>query len=235
MEHRPNIEEPEHSPASSAEARGDSHTPTDSPEAHQLPQARANADFMATAVRAGFWLRFVAFTIDTVILSCFSLLLLLVGVLMTSLESYGSGLDADTEEFVSLFPLWIAGVMTTAAAYFTILHCEYGQTIGKSLLGLEVRMRDGALPSYSQALVRWLAYGVSAAFCGLGFLWIGLNPGKRGWHDLLTSYWKARSAATRSITWKWEIYLSSTQGPWGARGALNYDASIATTLPFTRN
>ena len=63
-----------------------------------------------------------------------------------------------------------------------------GQTIGKSLLGLEVRTPDGESVSYSQALLRCLAYGVSTLFFGIGFLWVALNPGKRGWHDLLAEY-----------------------------------------------
>jgi uncharacterized RDD family membrane protein YckC len=186
MEHRPDMEEPGHPVASpSPEDSEDNTARTGSPEVYSPPPAPDAIDYTLHSARAGFWLRFVAFTLDTVILGCFSLLLLSVGLIITSLDDYAGGLGADTEELFLLFPLWIAGMLTAAAAYFTILHSEYGQTIGKSLLGLEVRMRDGALPSYSQALFRWLAYGVSAAFCGLGFLWVGLNPGKRGWHDLL--------------------------------------------------
>jgi uncharacterized RDD family membrane protein YckC len=148
-----------------------------------LPQAAAPFD--TAYPRAGFWLRFIALTIDTVILGVFALVLLLLGLLATSLGDGLEGFTKASDERMLFVPLWISGVLTGSAAYFTILHSEYGQTIGKSLLGLEVRTRDGDFLSYSQALFRWLAYGMSAFPCGLGFLWVGLNPGKRGWHDLL--------------------------------------------------
>ncbi|MGE0680513.1 MAG: RDD family protein [Candidatus Binatia bacterium] len=140
-----------------------------------------------THYRAGFWLRFVAFTIDTVILVVFSLLLLILGLVLTTPGGELSNFDFEFEGPFALFPLWFSGVITATAAYFTILHSEYGQTIGKSLLGLEVCTPDGEALSYSQALFRWLAYGASAVFLGFGFLWIAFNPGKRGWHDLLAN------------------------------------------------
>ncbi len=152
------MEEPGHPVASpSPEGSEDNTARRGSPEAYSPPLAPDAIDYTPHSVRAGFWLRFVAFTIDTVVLGGFSLLLLSVGLIITSLDDYAGGTGADTEEFFLLFPLWIAGMLTAAAAYFTILHSEHGQTIGKSLLGLEVRMRDGALPSYSQAHFRWLA------------------------------------------------------------------------------
>ena len=138
-----------------------------------------------THERAGFWLRLIAFLIDAGILTMFAFALLLIGVLVTNVGDEVGDLLADTADESPLFSLWISGVLTASAAYFTILHSEYGQTIGKSLLRLEVRTQNGALPSYSQALFRWLAYGLSIGFCGLGFLWVAVNPKKRGWHDLL--------------------------------------------------
>jgi uncharacterized RDD family membrane protein YckC len=160
----------------------------DSPAIEPSPAPpRKMESLIDTHYRAGFWLRFVAFTIDTVILGVFSLLLLILGVVLTTPGGDLSDFEFEFEGSFTLFPLWLSGVITAAAAYFTILHSEYGQTIGKSLLGLEVRTPDGEALNYSQALFRWLAYGVSAAFFGLGFLWVGLNPGKRGWHDLLAN------------------------------------------------
>jgi uncharacterized RDD family membrane protein YckC len=157
--------------------------PTDASPAS--PRA-SSPTFEETYERAGFWLRLIAAAIDATILGAFAVLLLLVS-LFTTFMSEGFGDFVMQGEDFSLFPLWTACLLIASAAYFTILQSEYGQTIGKSLLGLEVRAPDGAFLNYSQALFRWLAYGVSAVPCGLGFLWIGLNPGKRGWHDLLAN------------------------------------------------
>jgi uncharacterized RDD family membrane protein YckC len=161
-----------------------------------LPDSSSSASFSSssttetlqeTQYRAGFWLRLVAFMIDTAILGTFSLLLIILGAVLTALGGELSGFDCEIEGAPSLFPLWLSGALTASAAYFTILHGEYGQTIGKNLLGLEVRTPEGEPLGYSQALFRWLGYGVSASFFGLGFLWVALNPGKRGWHDLLAN------------------------------------------------
>lgn len=161
---------------------------SDSPSAEPLPRPPQKTEsFLDTHYRAGFWLRLVALMIDTVILGGFSFLLLLLGSLLTNIDWSFSGFEFEVESSLPLFPLWFSGALIAAAAYFTILHSEYGQTIGKSLLGLEVSTPDGEALSYSQALLRWVAYGVSASFFGLGFLWVAFNPGKRGWHDLLAN------------------------------------------------
>lgn len=137
--------------------------------------------------RAGFWLRGVAFMIDSTILSIFALLMLVVGLLSSGLSTGLGDVVVESAPSFPLIPLWIAGTLTASAAYFTILNSEQGQTIGKSLLGLEVRTANGALLSSSQALFRWLGYGISTVFFGAGFLWIAIHPGKRSWHDLLAN------------------------------------------------
>jgi uncharacterized RDD family membrane protein YckC len=135
--------------------------------------------------RAGFWLRSVAFIIDLSVLGVFSLLLLLVSFLVSAMGADVSGPDAATANSFSLLSLCELTVFIATAAYFTILHSETGQTIGKNLLGLKVCTLDGEPIGYGHALIRFLAYGLSFVFFGLGFLWVALNPGKRGWHDLL--------------------------------------------------
>lgn len=135
--------------------------------------------------RAGFWLRLVAFTIDLVILGVFSILLLFVGLLLSALGTDFSNLELTSQPPISLRLLGEAAELLAAAAYFTILHGETGQTIGKNLLGLEVRTVEGERIGYSIALIRFLGYWFSFFSFGLGFLWVAVNPGKRGWHDLL--------------------------------------------------
>jgi uncharacterized RDD family membrane protein YckC len=135
--------------------------------------------------RAGFWLRSVAFVIDLSILTLFSLILLLIGLLVSWMGVEVNNLDIDVANSFSLSSLGKLTQFIAIVAYFTILHGETGQTIGKSLLGLRVCTLDGGSLSYGRALIRFLAYGPSLFFFGVGFLWVGLNPGKRGWHDLL--------------------------------------------------
>ncbi len=70
--------------------------------------------------------------------------------------------------------------------YGMIFIGTWGGTIGKLVLGLRVvRFSDGARVPYGLALGRNLAEFVSLLPVGLGYLWIGLTPSKRGWHDYL--------------------------------------------------
>lgn len=183
MERRTDTEEPgcaatqprESQPAEPALA-----TPAATPTTHLEPPP-VTVTQPRERERAGFWVRFVAFAIDLSLLCVFSALLVLTGFLIFGM----GGLDSSLPLSLSLLSLCEAATLAATAAYFTILHSEKGQTIGKNLLGLEVCTLDGEPLGYGQALIRFLAYGCSWFFFGLGFLWIGMNPGKRGWHDLL--------------------------------------------------
>lgn len=43
--------------------------------------------------------------------------------------------------------------------------------------------RTGGQPSNLQLLVRYAGYFVSMFALGLGFIWIGVDRRKQGWHD----------------------------------------------------
>jgi uncharacterized RDD family membrane protein YckC len=181
MEHHSDSEQADAAPEIAPQETHEEEPPT--PQ-FVAPESRSLTE---THDPAGFWLRFVAFSIDMIILTLFAFILLLVGLCISiaGIEYEFSDLLLDADDGFPLGPLWISGVLTASAAYFTILHSEYGQTIGKSLLHLEVRTPNGAFLGYGPALFRWLAYSVSWFFGGLGFLWIAATPSKRGWHDLL--------------------------------------------------
>ena len=65
-------------------------------------------------------------------------------------------------------------------------------TPGKRLLGMRVTDAAGGPAGVGQAVVRNTTKLVSAAPCGLGFLWAAWSPQKRAWHDY--------AAGTRVVT-----------------------------------
>src|SRR3954451_25193179 len=123
-------------------------TPTNSPQPPELD-------------RAGFWLRLVAFVIDLSLLTIFALFLLFVSLLISSMGIAIHSFAADAANSFSLSSLCKLTQVVATAAYFTILHGETGQTIGKNLLGLRVCTVNGEPLGYSRALIRFLAYGLS--------------------------------------------------------------------------
>ena len=134
---------------------------------------------------AGFFLRFVAFMIDSLVLAFFTLPLALAGFVgvRLGLALIGRHAPVDTEE--TLTSLVELGWLVMAGVYFTALHRSGGQTIGKAVVGLRVRSVTLRPIGRAQSLVRTIGYVASSAFLGLGFLTVALSPRKRGWHDYL--------------------------------------------------
>ena len=124
---------------------------------------------------AGFWIRFVAYIIDSLVL--FGALSLIFGLAAAS----GGGEAAATDEFT---PLDLAGLFV-GAAYYTATIAIWGTTAGKRLFGLYVVRPDGSRVGVARAFGRYLAYIPSALLLLAGFIMIGVRRDKRGLHDLI--------------------------------------------------
>ena len=121
---------------------------------------------------AGFWQRAAAFLIDwlIVIVILMPLLIVVFGIREVSLDPAEHSWDL-------LVPLVIGAAVIGFWRY-----C--GATPGKVALGVRiVDAKDGSAPSTLRLIVRLLAYLVSALPMYLGFLWIGIDRRKQGWHD----------------------------------------------------
>jgi uncharacterized RDD family membrane protein YckC len=121
---------------------------------------------------AGFWQRAAASLIDWLIVIVILIPLLIVVFGMRELS-----LDPAEHSWDLLVPLVIGAAVVGFWRY-----C--GATPGKVALGVRiVDARDGSAPSTLRLVVRLLAYLVSAIPMSLGFLWIGIDRRKQGWHD----------------------------------------------------
>jgi uncharacterized RDD family membrane protein YckC len=74
-------------------------------------------------------------------------------------------------------------LLIVALAYFTGMWMWRATTIGGIVLKLKVIKTDGRSLTFLVALVRALAAAFSVAVLFLGFLWIGWDKDKQGWHD----------------------------------------------------
>ena len=131
----------------------------------------------------GFWRRWVAFGIDTIILQITSVIIFYSGSKIAGLDYQLS--DLSTAFLYSL--LWSYQGMTIVISmiYFTYFHGTTGQTPGKKILGLKVIQRSGEPMTPGLAFLRWVGYLISKIFLYLGFIWIAFNREKRGWHDMI--------------------------------------------------
>ncbi|MFA7314403.1 MAG: RDD family protein [Candidatus Magasanikbacteria bacterium] len=140
-----------------------------------VPSTGSNSELPKTVVTestekkyAGFWIRFLAIIIDSVLLS-------FIGSLFGATTYSGLSVSVSYTGWKALIPL----------AYVLIFWIWKGATPGKMVLGLKIIEEDGKKLTWQKAVVRYLSMFLSGiAFC-LGFFWIGFNPKKQGWHDLL--------------------------------------------------
>ena len=125
---------------------------------------------------AGFWVRLGATLIDTVII----VIVITIPLSFIYGEQYWLG-----SQYIRGFWDFILGwvVPIVATIWFWL---RYLGTPGKMALKLKiVDAKTGKKMTTGQAIGRYFAYLVSIIpFC-LGFIWIGIDSRKQGWHDKL--------------------------------------------------
>jgi uncharacterized RDD family membrane protein YckC len=141
-----------------------------SPEA----QPRRGAEYV------GFWKRVVASVIDT--------LILLVVIVPLLLAIYGRDYMQRAQE-TGFAGGWDFLIQVVIPAVAVILFWKYrGATPGK--MAISARIVDattGGAPSTARLVGRYFAYIVSALPLFAGFLWIGIDRRKQGFHDKLAN------------------------------------------------
>ncbi len=130
----------------------------------------------AEGTPAGFWIRLLAWLIDSIVLLTVQMALLTI-LPGTSIEAYF--LDE------SLWTWYDSFMALVGVAYYTVGVSVFSTTVGKRVLGLYVMRSDGSKITPLRAFARYVAYIPSALFLGVGYLMIGFSSDKRGLHDHL--------------------------------------------------
>lgn len=123
---------------------------------------------------AGFWIRFVAWLIDFIILA------IVQGILIAIWPGLSEYLTSDS--FGHPVDLLIFAVY---ALYFTLGVAIWSTTIGKRAMGLYVLRPSGLKAGFGRALSRHFASILSFLIFCIGYLLVGLRGDKRGLHDLI--------------------------------------------------
>jgi uncharacterized RDD family membrane protein YckC len=123
----------------------------------------------------GFWLRVVAYIIDTILLSIPIVIISLVMALQTpKVNLIGVNLLGNS---LSLTIGWL---------YFALMESsQRGATVGKMAVGLRVVNDRGERLSLGLALGRYVAKFISALTLGVGFVMVAFTDRKRGLHDMI--------------------------------------------------
>ena len=131
---------------------------------------------MQPPVYVGFWRRFIAFLLDSLVI--LPVLIALTLQLHNRSGDWFSALIAGSENFWLNYGL--------PAAFTLLFWLIKSATPGKMIVNAVIVDADTLNPPSSwQLVVRYLAYYLSTLVLFLGFIWITLDRRKQGWHDKL--------------------------------------------------
>jgi uncharacterized RDD family membrane protein YckC len=129
--------------------------------------AAAAAPAAVTGAKAGFWIRVVAFIIDSILVGVINAI---IATILNSSTTGRSGIQT------------LLGII-----YFTYFWSSSspwpGQTVGDKLLSLRVIRTDGSDLTIVQALIRYVGLFISFIVIFIGVIWVAFDPNKQGWHD----------------------------------------------------
>lgn len=134
----------------------------------------------------GFWIRFVAFLIDSVFASILLIPVSALFLTQVDLAAIDPEIGGAVNDALNTL-LFNFGVQTVVIAIVFILFWQFrSATPGKMLLSARiVDAKTLGKTTPGQNIIRYVGYYVSLIPLGLGFIWIAFDPRKQGWHDKL--------------------------------------------------
>ena len=139
---------------------------------------------------AGFWIRTGAVIIDTI--------LVLIIILPTLTAIYGKDHWVSDSFIQGFWDMMFNFILPAIAVIFFWIYKS--ATPGKMATKLTiVDAKTGGKPSTGQFIGRYLGYYVSIIPFFLGFIWVGIDKRKQGWHDKLAGTVVIRSGQSEPV------------------------------------
>ena len=135
---------------------------------------------------AGFWKRFAAHLIDSIILFIPNFL---AGMMMGAVMGTEPGQNGapDTAAVIALV-LFYGFAFLLQFLYYVLMECSSHQgTLGKMALGIKVTDLEGQRISFMHASGRWFAKMINSCTCLIGFIMAGFTEQKQALHDMMAS------------------------------------------------
>jgi uncharacterized RDD family membrane protein YckC len=138
----------------------------------------------------GFWIRFVAYLIDWIILVVpLSIVGGIIGgiagvAMSNNSNSASSALGAAFSGVLLLFDLFAFVVIVGYFVYFW----SVGATVGMRVFKLRVVDAATGMPiGIGRAILRYIGWIISVLPCYIGLIWAAFDPRKQGWHDKIAT------------------------------------------------
>lgn len=141
----------------------------------------------ATVKFAGFWIRFVAMMIDSIILLAVNgaLQFAVLGGRAANPFPDPTHPEAHIADTIAIFGIaWLLGA-AASATYEGLFVGKLGATPGKMALSLRVVRPGGGPVSMGRAFGRYFAKMLSSFTLGIGYIIAGFDSEKRAMHDMI--------------------------------------------------
>jgi len=151
---------------------------------------------------AGFWIRFIAYIIDSIIIGFLEFIVVLpfLGLLGVKVFEWNTIQDLDNADIELLLPV-IASAITGLSLtillitwfYYALLQSGARQaTVGKMALALKVTDINGDRLTFSRASLRYFSKILSGLFLMIGYIMAGFTPKKQALHDIIANTYVVR-------------------------------------------
>ena len=139
---------------------------------------------------AGFWKRFVAFIIDSLIIGAIKMIIFvpLLGALGIGALSMRNMEQPSMEFFLALITASLGAICLVAIAgwlYFALMESKKGATLGKMALGIVVTDMNGNMITFGRASGRYFGKIISSLTLGIGYIIAGFTQQKQALHDIM--------------------------------------------------
>ncbi len=149
---------------------------------------------------AGFWLRFVAFIIDAIVVGCIDWIILAPILAAIGISAAGgfpfSGFNSPDEVDIAAMVATLSAMFGIAwfvkrvvdILYHSLMESSKFQgSLGKMALGLVVTDTNGAKLDFTKALIRNLCKIISGMILAIGYIIAGFTEKKQALHDIIAS------------------------------------------------
>jgi uncharacterized RDD family membrane protein YckC len=146
-----------------------------------VPWANVYSDVMASATGrghayAGFWVRFIAYFVDSLIVGIPALVVYLIFIV-------GSGASRDStvaSTYTSAFNL----LSTLLDFGYFVYFWTVGSTPGMRIFGIRVADQTSFESiGVGKAILRYIGFIAASFCCAIGLIWAAFDGRKQGWHD----------------------------------------------------
>lgn len=142
---------------------------------------------------AGFWLRFVAAIIDSLVLQMAQFFMVMPVLAMMGVIASTGAMENDGELNPVFAMLYGTSVMMTIMVgivmqwlYYALMESSLKQaTLGKLALGLAVTDMNGGRVSFARATGRYFGKIVSSLILCIGYIMAGFTAKKQALHDMM--------------------------------------------------